>query len=179
MKDPKGVSGLTVFLDGRLEPVHGYANDIAGSIDFDPEKPQDSKGKIVVGLKSLFVGSQPMTESMQQDWCLDIQKYPTAEFQLSKVLNASTAKGETKFTAIGEFNLHGVSKELKVSGTASYLPGMIKSRGGMEGVNGDLLVIRTQFKFKRSDFKIAPGLSTDVIGDEVTVTLSSVGVCPK
>lgn len=179
MKDPKGVSGLTIDINGKLEPVHGFANDISGNVVFDPADPKATTGKIVVGLKSLYVGSQPMTDSMHQDWCLDIAKFPTAEFELTKVTDAKTKDGETKFTAVGEFRLHGVSKEMKVSGTATHLPGMIKTRGGMEGVQGDLFVVRTQFQFKRSDFKIAPGLSNDLIGDEVTVKLSSVGVCPK
>lgn len=131
-------------------------------------------------MSTLTVGSGPMTDAMRADWCLDVKKFPTSEFVLGKVTKVKKkAGGVTEFTATGNFTLHGVTKPITVSGTASYLPNKIKTRGGMEGVQGDLLIVRTTFSFNRVDFGIAPDLTQELVANKVTISLSSVGVCPR
>jgi polyisoprenoid-binding protein YceI len=180
LQDPKGVSGLSISIDSKLEPVKGFANGVSGNVTFDPSKPSAATGTVVIDAASTYVASRGMTEAMHQDWCLDVAKYPTIEFKITKVTGVKAGKDGTYSAKVsGDFTLKGITKAMTVDATATHLPNMIKQRGGMPGKDGDLLVIRSNFSFKRSDFKIAPDLSTNVIGDRVDIGLSFVAVSPR
>ncbi|MBS1705821.1 MAG: YceI family protein [Armatimonadetes bacterium] len=180
MKDPKGVSGMSISIDSKLEPVHGYANGVTGTLIFDPAAPEKSQGTIVVDMQSVTLGSAAMSDSMKGDFCLDVAKFPNSKFELVSVKKVKkVSEGTFEFTAEGNFTLKDVTRKLTVSGTATHQTNMIKKRGGLEGVEGDLLTIRTKFSFKRSDYKLAPDLSTEYIGDQINIDFSSVGICPR
>lgn len=176
-KDPKGVSGLTIRIDSPLEPVSGHANGITGNISFDPEKPEAAKGKVAVQLKTLTLGNSGMTDAMHGEWALDVAKYPTAEFEITKVSQVKP-NGKDAWTAKvdGKFTLHGVTKPLSVTASASHVPGGLKQRGGVEGKDGDLLIVRSSFTIQRKDYGVAPDLSRQIIGENVQIDLAFVGV---
>jgi len=177
MKDPKGVSGLTIAIDGDLEPVHGFANGVSGNVLFDPTHPETASGTVVVDATSLTVGSAAMTKMMDGEFCLDTAKYPNFTFKIGKVSNVRKQKsGSYAATVTGDLTVKDVTKTITVGATATYLPNMIKKRGGME-VDGDLLIIRSGFSFNRQDFNVAPDMH--YLGDVVKVELSFVGVAPK
>jgi hypothetical protein len=51
---------------------------------------------------------------------------------------------------------------------------------GMPGApQGDLLVVRSTFKIKRSDFNIQPHQNEDKVAEEIELTLSIAGASPK
>lgn len=179
MKDPKGVSGMGIRIDGLLEPVRGHATGVSGKIEFDAEHPENSKGKLVIDISTLKIGSPDFTGSALGDYALDVKKFPTAEFTVKKVDNVK-ASGEKIWTAdvTGDFTLHGVTKEIKVPITATHLVGMLKRRGGMPK-DGDLLKIRSTFTFNRHDYGIAKDMDGEIIGTEVEVDLHTIGVAPK
>jgi polyisoprenoid-binding protein YceI len=179
MKDPKGVSGMSIKIDSKLEPVHGQATGVSGDVVFDPAKPENSSGKIVVNASDVRLGSQALTDAMLQDWCLDVQKFPTIEFAIKKVRGVKKVRdGEWNATVDGTFTLKGKSRDMTVKANVRHLPNMIKTRGGMPK-DGDLLLIRSTFKFNRLDFGVAPDLNTNVIGNTVEIDLSTVGVAPR
>lgn len=179
-KDPKGVSGLTVTIDSELEPLSGHANGVSGNVVFDPSNPAASSGTITVEANSLMVGSEAMTAAMRQDWCLDTNRYKTITFKVLKIdrVKGSAAKGWNAMVT-GAFSLHGVTKTITVPVQARHLPGAIKLRGGMEGVQGDLLAIRSKFSILRKDYGIAKDLTETVLGNKVDIQLAFMGVCPK
>jgi polyisoprenoid-binding protein YceI len=179
MKDPKGVSGMAVSIDSLLEPVRGHATGISGQVIFDRDKPENSTGKIVVDAKSFQLGSKDLTDAMHGDWCLDVAKYPTIEFNVTKIANVKKAKdGSFNVSVTGDFKLKGVSKSITVPATVAYLPGKLKTRGGM-AKDGDLIKVSSKFSIKRSDWNVSPDLSTDIIGDVIQIDLSTIGVAPK
>ncbi|MBL8049469.1 MAG: YceI family protein [Chthonomonas sp.] len=179
--DPKGVSGLTLTIDSELEPVSGHANGVSGMVMFDPMNPEKSTGKISIASKSVFLGSQAMTDAMHQNWALDVAKYPEITFEVKKVDNVKTAKmaGFWSARVTGDFTLHGVTKPLSVDVNVRRLADSIQRRGGMEGVKGDLLAIRSKFSINRKDFGVAANLSESVIGNKVDIQLAFIGVSPK
>ena len=59
-----------------------------------------------------------------------------------------------EFEAVGEFSCNGVTKELTVPVRATYQKDRLGDR--LRGKKGDILVLRTNFSIKRSDFKIKP-----------------------
>lgn len=179
MKDPKGVTGMTISINAPLEPVRGVANGLSGQIRFNVEHPEQSSGKIVVSTNSLFVGNAGMTKSMLESWCLDSPKYPTIEFEVTKIGKVRTNKmGAMTARVTGNLTLHGVTKSMTVDARIEHYPGKLKARGGVEK-DGDLIQVFSKFSINRRDFGIAKDLSSQVIGDVVDIDLAATGVAIK
>ncbi len=45
-------------MDAPLESINGSGDGISGKVEFDPTKPENTKGKIILEAKSLHVGTQ-------------------------------------------------------------------------------------------------------------------------
>jgi polyisoprenoid-binding protein YceI len=60
----------------------------------------------------------------------------------------------------------------------TLLPDKLGARTGGK-MEGDLLVIRTEFTIKRTDYGINPGAPTDKVSDEVVIKLAIAGASPK
>ena len=180
LKDPKGVNGLSLYVDSTLEPITGTSDGISGTVTFDPATPEKAKGKIVVTTSSIKLAGPDITSAMQGDWCLNPAKYPTIEFEVKKIENIKKVKeGVFSGKVTGDFTLHGVSKELTTEISATYIKDGLAQRGGMPGKTGDLLVLRSGFSINRREFNIAPDLGSNLIGDKIDIKLSVVAVGPN
>ena len=176
-KDPKGVNNAIFKTDAVLESINGAANGVSGTVTFDPANPGATKGKIVVAANSLTVPNKMMNEHLFSPMWLDVQKYPDITFEVKELKNVKTNGDTTTADASGTFTLHGVTKELTVPVKLTYLPGKLGQR--VPNMKGDLLVVRTNFELKRSDFKINPGSGNDKVSDEINLSLSIAGASPK
>lgn len=177
-KDPKGVNNAVFKLDAPLESINGTAHGISGTVQFDPAHPGALQGKIVVEATSLHVPNPMMKEHLHgKDW-LDVATYKDITFEVTRVANVKTTGPDTTADVTGKFTLKGVTREITVPVRLTYLPGKLADRtnGRMQG---DLLVIRSQFKIKRSDFGVNPGAPTDKVADEIELTLSLAGAAPR
>jgi polyisoprenoid-binding protein YceI len=96
---------------------------------------------------------------------------------VNELKNVKTTGETTTADAVGNFTLHGVSKELTVPVKLTYLPDKLGQR--VPNMKGDLLVVRTNFEIKRSDFKINAGQNNDKVSDEISLSLSIAGAAPK
>lgn len=177
-KDPKGVNNVTFTLDAPLESISGYANGVSGTVTLDPATPHEATGKIVVDAKSLTVPNPVMQEHMLgADW-LDTTTHPEITFAIKSinVLENSGSEGNAEVT--GDFTLKGVTKEITAPAKVTHLPDRLadRSNGQMEG---DLLVIRSDFTIKRGDFGIKEGENLDKVSDDIEVSLSIAGAAPK
>jgi polyisoprenoid-binding protein YceI len=176
-KDPKGVNNAIFKTDAVLESINGAANGVSGTVTFDPENPGATKGKIVVAANSLTVPNKMMNEHLFSPMWLDVQKYPEITFEVKELKNVKTTGDTTTADATGTFTLHGVTKDVTVPVKLTYLPGKLGSR--VPNMKGDLLVVRTNFELKRSDFKINAGNGNDKVSDEINLSLSIAGASPK
>ncbi len=176
-KDPKGVNNAVFKLDAPLEAVNGNATGISGTVTFDPTDPSATKGKIVIQSSSLHVGNTMQQQHMQSDKWLDVAKFPEISFDARELKNVKTSGNETTADATGTFTLKGVSKEITVPVKLTYLKGMLGKR--VPNQNGDLLVIRSNFSIKRSDFNIMPGQMEEKVSDTIDLTLSIAGASPQ
>ena len=176
-KDPKGVNNVIFKTDAVLESINGAASGVSGIVTFDPANPGATKGKIVVDAKSLTVPNKMMNEHLHGAMWLDVQKYPEITFEVKELKNVKTQGDTTTADANGTFSLHGVSKEITVPVKLTYLPGKLAAR--TPNMKGDLLVVRTNFEIKRSDYKINPGSGEDKVSDEINLSLSIAGMSPK
>ena len=76
----------------------------------------------------------------------------------------------------GKMSLHGVTRSVNAPVKITYLKDKLKDRTGKEG---DLLVIRSTFTIKRSDFGINPGLMEEKVSNEIELILSIGGAAQR
>ncbi len=177
-EDPKGVNNVVFKLDAPLESINGTANGIKGSITGDPANPQKIEGKIIVETKSLKVSNTLMQEHMLGPQWLDAEKNPEITFEVKEILNAKKDANSGTAQVKGIFTLKGISKEITAPAKVSYLPGRLADRSNGK-MQGDLLVIRTNFQINRSDFGIKPGENLDKVSETIDISLSIAGAAPK
>ena len=176
-KDPKGVNNAVFKLDAPLESINGSGNGVSGSVTFDAANPGATHGTIIVDAASLNVPNSMMKQHLQGEMWLNVAKFPTITFEAKELKNVKTAAGTTTADATGSFTLHGVTKEITVPVKLTYLADKLGQR--VPNMKGDLLVIRTSFKIKRSDYNINKGQGEDKVSDEIDLTLSIAGASPK
>jgi len=176
-KDPKGVNNAAFKVDAPLEAVNGTANGISGTVTFDPENPAATKGRIVVTSASLTVPNSMQQGHMQSPMWLDVAKYPEITFEAAGLKNVKIEGMVTTAEAAGTFTLKGVSKELTIPVKLTYLKDKLGQR--VPNMKGDLLVIRSHFSIKRSDFNIQPHKMEEKVSDEIELTLSIAGASAK
>jgi len=171
-KDPKGVNNVIFKTDAPLESINGTATGISGKVTFDPDNPGAVKGKIVVQSSSLHVGNPMQKEHLHSDKWLDVAKYPEITFEAESAKNVKTQGDVTTADVTGKMSLHGVTRTITAPVKMTFLKDKLKARTGKEG---DLLVVRANFKIKRSDFGINPGQLEDKVSDEIELNLSIAG----
>jgi polyisoprenoid-binding protein YceI len=176
-KDPKGVNNAVFKLDAPLEAINGSANGVTGTVTFDPENPGATKGKIVVAASSLHVPNPMMNGHLHGDQWLDVAKQPEITFEAKELKNVKTTGETTSADVTGTLTIKGVAKELTAPIKLTYLKGKLGQR--VPNMNGDLLVIRSTFTIKRSDFGINPSAPQDKVSDDINITLSVAGASPR
>lgn len=176
-KDPKGVNNAVFKLDAPLEAINGSANGVTGSVTFDPANPGATKGKIVVAASSLHVPNPMMKEHLHGAQWLDVTKQPEITFEAKELKNIQTAGDNTSADVSGTLTIKGVAKEISAPIKLTYLKGKLSQR--VPNLEGDLLVIRSNFTIKRSDFGINPAAPQDKVADEIALTLSIAGASPR
>jgi polyisoprenoid-binding protein YceI len=177
-KDPKGVNNALFKLDAPLEAINGTANGISGTVNYDPEKPEEFTGKIVVEAKSLTVPNPMMNEHLHGNQWLDVEKFPAITFEATKVSKVKREGDNVSAEVTGKFTLRDVTKEITVPVKLSYLKDKLAART-MGQMHGDLLVLRAAFTIKRSDYGVNPKAPADKVAEEIELTLSLAGGSPK
>jgi polyisoprenoid-binding protein YceI len=176
-KDAKGVNNAVFKLDAPLEAITGSASGVTGTVKFDPANPGATTGKIVVAAESLHVPNPMMKEHMHGGQWMDVANHKEIVFEAKSLKNVKTEGTKTTAEAVGTFTMKGVSKELTIPVTLTYLKDKLSQR--MPNLKGDLLVIRSTFSVKRADYGINPGAPTDKVADDIELTLSIAGAAVK
>lgn len=176
LEDPKGVNNIVFLLDAPLESINGTATGITGKVAFDPMHPEKTSGKVVVAVDSMSVANPKMVEHMMGGKWLAASKHPTITFELTGLSEVTKDGSKFSGTAHGLMTVKGVSKEMTAPISLSFLEGKLQARNR---VPGDILVIRSNFSIKRSDFGVNPGDSEDKVADEIELRLSIGGFAPS
>ena len=176
-KDPKNVNNAAFKLVAPKETIQGNANGISGTVTFDAENPAATKGKIIIDGKSLTVPNGTMKQHLQSAMWVDVAKYPEITFEIKELKNAKTEGDKITADAVGTFTLKDVSKEVTVPVTINYLKGKLAER--VPGQNGDLLVVKSSFDIKRSDYNVNAHNGEDKVADKIELTLGVVGSAAK
>src|SRR4029078_6409150 len=120
-KDPKGVNNAIFKLDAPLEAINGSANGISGTVEFDPQNPASTKGRIVVAASSLHVPNSMMKQHLHSDQWMDVTKFPEITFDAKELKNVKTSGDTTTAEANGTLTIRGVAKEVTVPVKLTYL----------------------------------------------------------
>ena len=174
-KDPKGVNNVQFKLDAPLESITGTATGISGAIQFDPEQPQATQGRIVLDATSLTVGNPLMAEHLHSDQWLDVAKHPTIVFEAQSANNVRTQGAQVLADVTGKLTVKGVTKDVTVPVSFTYLADKAGARVNDPKVKGDLVVLRSTFQINRADFNIKPGEMTDKVAETISLSLSIAG----
>lgn len=175
-KDPKGVNNVVFKTDAPLESINGTATGISGKVTFDPENPAGIKGRIIVAASSLHVSNPTMKQHLHGDGWLDVTKYPEMTFEVTGAKNVKTEGNTSAADITGKLTVKGTTKEITVPVKLTYLKDKLKARSGKEG---DLLVLRTNFIIKRSDYGINAAKFEEKVSDEIDLSLSLAGSAPR
>ena len=176
-KDPKGVNNAVFKLDAPLEAINGSANGVSGTVTFDAANPGATSGKIVVAADSLTVPNGMMKEHMHGGQWMDVANNKEITFEAKSLKNVKTSGDKTTAEVVGTLTIKGVAKEITTPITLTYLKGKLSQR--VPNMNGDLLVIRSNFTIKRSDYGINPKAPEDKVSDTIDLTLSIAGAAPQ
>jgi len=177
-KDPKGVNNAVFLLDAPLESINGTANGISGTIAYDSDQPGSLSGRIVIEAKSLSVPNPMMREHLHGKHWLDVEKFPEITFESVSVSNVKSSGNKTTADVPGRMTIRGVSRELTVPASFTYLKDKLGARTNGQ-VQGDLLVVRAKFSIQRADFGINPDAPADKVSEEIELTLSLAGAAPR
>ncbi len=112
-----------------------------------------------------------------EDW-IDEKKYPNVTFVFKRLNKTLSAKGNVfEVDVTGEFTLKGITKELNLPVTLTYLPNELKARNHKG--DGDLLVLRTKFTIDRTAFGIKPEMGGSQVAKDIQINVSIVGLLKK
>ena len=175
-KDPKGVNNVVFKTDAPLESINGVGTGVSGKVNFDPADPGATKGTIKLSVTSLHVPNPKMKEHLHGGQWMDATQHPDIVFDIVSLKNARKEGNVTTAEVVGKMTIKGTSKEIRVPAKITYLPGKLKDR---QGKDGDLLVVRSNFTVKRSEFGINAGKGEDKVSDEIELSLSLAGSAPK
>lgn len=177
-KDPKGVNNATFKLDAPLETITGTANGVSGTLTVNPEDPEATKGKIIIDAKSLHVENPVMKEHLHGKEWLDSSAHGEISFTVTALKNLKQNGNVVETTVEGDFLLKGVKKAISAPAKITFLPDKLADRTGGK-MKGDLLVVRSSFTIKRSDFGINTAAPADKVADEVEISLAIAGAAPE
>lgn len=173
--DMKRVNGIAFSADSMLEPIVGFAGGVSGTIHWDPARPDGVTGELSVPTNKLVTPNDGMTKTLHNNEWLDAEKNPSITVKIKSVKGSKPGAmaGSVDLDAVVDLTLAGVTKELEITVSASYLPGRLGDR--MRGAKGDLLILRSNFSVNRSDFGIKAGEALEVVSEKVDIRAAIVG----
>lgn len=149
-------SNVTFRIRHVLSEMEGRFNDFAGTIDYDPAKPEASKVVLTVQVKSVDTANAKRDDHLRGKDFFEVEKYPEATF-----VSKSVKKIDDKNLEVtGDFTLHGTTKPMTVN-VRIYGPDKKRMGAG------------TEFKLSRDTYGVnSYADATGVLGDEVTMRIN-------
>lgn len=145
-----------------ISKTTGHFKDYTGFIDMDPEAGTVKTIEATIKTASVTTNQEKRDAHLRNADFFDVEKYPTMTYKMK-----SYSKAGDGYSAIGDLTLHGVTKEVTLTGNFN---GVTKDPWGN---------IRAGFtaegKLNRKDFGMVWNKALDsgglVVGDEVWIKL--------
>jgi polyisoprenoid-binding protein YceI len=87
--------------------VRGRFGTVAGTVDFDPSIPEQSKIDVTIDATSIDTREEKRDAHLRSPDFFDVEKFPQITFVSKKI-----TKTDDGFHALGDLTMHGVTKEL-------------------------------------------------------------------
>ena len=147
------------ILHMSLSKVRGHFGNIGGAITWNDADITKSTVNVTIDVTTLSTGVTQRDNDVKSAKFFDAAQFPTATF-----VSTSVSKSGSGLTVAGNLTLHGVTKPvvLQVDGPTGPVNGMDKKpHSGFSATTN----------IKRTDFGIATGFPTTVVGDDVALTI--------
>jgi polyisoprenoid-binding protein YceI len=167
--DRAGANQVTIFSESTLDDFTVVCNKLMGEWTFNPQDVEGLKGRFSLKVDNLRTGIELRDHHLRSaDW-LDAAKYPDVVIKVTRAEDAKRVTANTaSMTLVGTCSLHGVTRDVKIPCTLTYL---VQSPETMQRVMGDLIRIRAKFDILLSDYKIFGPAGTNIIGLKVANNL--------
>lgn len=145
---------------------YGRFNDISGTIEFDEDKPEDSKVSITIAADSVDTGNEKRDQHLRSPDFFSAKEFETITFESKRVKVAKKAKGD-------EPMMLEIQGQLDFAGKQQDVTAMVEHVGTGKGMGGvDIVGFEARFTIERSDFDVNYMLDNGGLSDEVDVILS-------
>ncbi|HSD63877.1 MAG TPA: YceI family protein [Ignavibacteriaceae bacterium] len=171
---PDGVNNQASFYSTTtLEDVQGLTKEIGGNVNFLTSDFSTIKGEISFPVVSLNTGIAKQSKDLKSESWLNADKYPVISFKIKKAVNIKQlADNKIQADVIGDFSLHGVTKEDTATATITYLD---ESPLTQQRMPGDLLGVQAKFDINLSDYNIKHLLLGKRVAEKIDITVNLVG----
>ena len=151
-----------------ISNVKGKFQEFGGTIVLENNKLIEATGTIQT--KSVDTGVAQRDQDLRRANFFDVEKFPTITFKSKRV----EKKGE-EFVLIGDFTMHGVTKELSLP---VKLSGPVKDPWGNSRIG-----LETRTKLSRKEYGMTYNKALEagglVVGDEVEIEINAEAVKEK
>lgn len=159
---------VTFESEADLETIVGTTHKAAGEIKVD-SAAQTGSVSLSVPVTSLKTGVDMRDGHLCSDMWLDAAKFPNLTFASKSVKKVAGA--ENKVEVLGDFTMHGVTKEMTVVVEFKELPEEAAQKAHFPA--GKWLRFSTEFKVKLSDFGVkVPEVAVGKVNDTWTVKMT-------
>ena len=100
-----------------ISKVRGAFEKWAGTIDFDPSRPEASKVSVRIEAASINTHEPQRDQHLRSADFFDVEKYPAITFESRRI----ESRGEDRYRLVGELTIHGVTRPVELD--AEYLGG--------------------------------------------------------
>jgi polyisoprenoid-binding protein YceI len=147
-----------------LSRVGGQFRDFAGTITFDPARPENSRVEVTIKAASIDTAVADRDAHLKSDDFFAVDAYPELTFVSDRVVPT----GSDTFTVSGTLTIRGVSRRVDLPVT--YL-GVARDPWGAEKLGFEAAV-----NLNRKDFGLTWNAALEtggfLVGDDVNVTLN-------
>ncbi len=155
------IHSSVVFKVGHLNigTVFGMFTDFSGTIIADRENPEKSSVEMTVRAASVNTHVDKRDDHLRSNEFFNAALFPEIKFKSTGVKKID----DKTFEVTGNFNLHGITKELTV--TVHFLG------EGNDPWGGYRMGFETEFDIVRSEFGMTYALAGDLVSDDVEIIL--------
>jgi polyisoprenoid-binding protein YceI len=174
LSDRVGKNQFTWNSDAPMEKIKGTAEGVSGSFTIDPKNLSSMRGTISASVATMKSGNATRDEHLKSGQWLDAAKHPQITFTISSVSGIRVTGNKASGTATGTFSMHGVSKQMSIPFTVTYLD---ESAATKKKAPGDLVMVDATFNVSLKDFKVAgaQGLVGSKVGETIAVNAKLFG----
>lgn len=165
--DPRvGANQVVSSSEAAVEDITSVINTVTGELQLNPRNLEDTKGKLSVRVTDIHTGIDLRDKDLQGPEWLDAVSYPLITITITGARDIQKKSANSaSMTFTGTCDVHGVSHDVQIPATLIY---MDESAVTQQRALGDLVVIRANYQFKLSDYKIGgPTDSERAIGQKV------------